>query len=136
MRSRRAITVSDVRLPPRPNLRAVLIVDDDRDIAESIGDVLGRAGYEPVLALDGSAAVRAAERHPVGLVLLDWRLPEEPSGAALVRQLRDACGKVPVVVLSADPRSLAEAREAQVEDYLPKPFEIADLLHLVDHYCV
>ena len=49
----------------------------------------------------------------------------EPAGGALVRRLRDACGfSVPIVVLSADPRSLAEAREAQASDYLPKPFDM------------
>jgi two-component system response regulator MtrA len=114
----------------------VLVVDDDLDIAESIGDVLRSSGYQPVLAADGAGALDAANRHQVMMVLLDWRLPEEPAGANLVRRLRDLAGhQVPIVVLSADPLSLAEARLAQVSDYLPKPFEIADLLHLVDVYC-
>jgi two-component system phosphate regulon response regulator PhoB len=114
----------------------VLVIDDDVDIAESIGDVLRSAGYAVRIVGDGQAALVAAAREKPGLVLLDWRLPEDPAGGALVRKLRDACGfAVPVVVLSADPMSLAEARDAQVSDYLPKPFEIADLLHLVDSYC-
>jgi DNA-binding response OmpR family regulator len=114
----------------------VLIVDDDRDIAESIGDVLRSGGYETLIAADGESALAQAGNGTVGLVLLDWRLPDGVSGASLVRRLRDACGfAVPVVVLSADPMSLAEAREAQVSDYLPKPFEIADLMDLVDNYC-
>jgi len=54
---------------------------------------------------------------------------------AIVRKLRDACGHVPVVVLSADPQSLTEAREAHVSDYLPKPFDVGDLLALVDEHC-
>jgi DNA-binding response OmpR family regulator len=113
----------------------ILVVDDDPDIAASIADVLRSGGYDVALVGDGQAALAAAHAE-VGLVLLDWRLPAVPSGAALVRKLRDACGhSVPVVVLSADPLSLAEAREAHVTDYLPKPFEIADLLHLVDTYC-
>jgi DNA-binding response OmpR family regulator len=114
----------------------VLIVDDDRDIAESIGDVLRSGGYETLIAVDGESALAEANGWAVGLVLLDWRLPGRLYGAPLVRKLRDACGfAVPVVVLSADPMSLAEAREAEVSDYLPKPFEIADLLDIVDNYC-
>jgi two-component system, OmpR family, response regulator len=114
----------------------VLVVDDDTDIAESISDLLRSGGYRPVVAADGEAALACARKGGVGLVLLDWRLPAGPSGLALVRKLRELCGaSLPVVVLSADPLSLAEARAAEVSDYLPKPFEVADLMHLVGEYC-
>lgn len=114
----------------------VLVIDDDADIADSIGDVLRGGGYDVEQVGDGSAAVAAAMRAKPGLILLDWRLPSEPAGSALVRKLRDACGRsVPVVVLSADPQSLNEARAAQVADYLPKPFDVQDLLQLVDEHC-
>lgn len=113
----------------------VLVVDDDEDIAQSIGDVLRNGGYAYELVADGAQALDLARKRKIGMVLLDWRLPDEPAGATLVRRLRDACGgQVPVVVLSADPISLNEARDANVDDYLPKPFEIADLLDLVDTY--
>src|SRR3954470_19779804 len=98
----------------------VLVVDDDVDIADSIGDVLRGGGYDVTQVGDGNAALAAVARARPAMVLLDWRLPNEPAGSALVRKLRDACGHVPVVVLSADPQSLAEAREAHVSDYLPK----------------
>src|ERR1700758_1574150 len=113
----------------------VLVVDDDDDIADSIGDVLRGGGYDVEQGGDGHAALAAASRVRPALVLLDWRLPSEPAGSALVRKLRDACGPVPVVVLSADPQSLQEARAAQVSDYLPKPFDVNDLLALVDEHC-
>ena len=120
--------------PEHASGKVVLIVDDDRDIAESIADVLRARGRSVVVALDGQSALDAAKAQAVALVLLDWRLPDAMAGAILVRRLREACGaSVPVVVLSADPMSLAEAREAQVNDYLPKPFEVGDLLDLVDN---
>ena len=84
---------------------------------------------------DGHAAVAAATRARPGLILLIGACPNEPAGSALVRKLRDACGHVPVVVLSANPQSLQEARAAQVSDYLPKPFDVNDLLALVDEHC-
>jgi CheY-like chemotaxis protein len=118
-----------------PNERRVLVVDDDADIADAIADVLRSGGYSVDVQGDGASAVAACERSRVGLVLLDWRLPGGPAGATLVRKLRDVCGSsLPVVVLSADPSSLAEARAAQVTDYLPKPFHTADLLDVVDSY--
>ena len=113
----------------------VLVVDDDDDIADSIGDVLRGGGYDVEQVGDGAAALAAAARARPALVLLDWRLPSEPAGSALVRKLRDAVGHVPVVVLSADPQSLQEARAAAVSDYLPKPFDVNDLLALVDEHC-
>jgi two-component system, OmpR family, phosphate regulon response regulator PhoB len=113
----------------------VLVVDDDEDIADSIADVLRGGGYEVEQVGDGQQALQTAARAKPALVLLDWRLPNEPAGSALVRKLRDACGHVPVVVLSADPQSLQEARAAQVSDYLPKPFDVRDLLALVDEHC-
>jgi len=92
-----------------------------RGLADSIGDVLRGGGYEVEQVGDGNAALASVARTRPAVVLLDWRLPSEPAGSSLVRKLRDACGHVPVVVLSADPQSLAEAREAHVEDYLPSP---------------
>jgi DNA-binding response OmpR family regulator len=124
--------LTSARASERP---LVLVVDDDHDIAESIGDVLRQSGYDVEVVGDGQNALGVAASRSVGLVLLDWRLPEPPAGGALVRKLRDTCGFVPIVVLSADPMSLSEARAAQVTDYLPKPFEVADLLHVVDNYC-
>jgi CheY-like chemotaxis protein len=114
----------------------VLVVDDDEDIAASIADVLRGGGYDVTQAVSGGDALTAAALNTPGLVLLDWRLPSEPAGSSLVRKLRDTCGfNVPVVVLSADPQSLAEARAAHASDYLPKPFDVADLLQIVDeHY--
>jgi CheY-like chemotaxis protein len=115
----------------------VLVVDDDEDIAASIADVLRGGGYDVAQAINGGEALTAAARDRPGLVLLDWRLPTEPAGSALVRKLRDTCGfNVPVVVLSADPQSLAEARAAHASDYLPKPFDVEDLLQIVDEHCV
>jgi CheY-like chemotaxis protein len=115
--------------------RRVLVVDDDDDILESIGDVLRSGGYRVWLARDGSEALTHVAEQCPHVVLLDWRLPVGPAGAPLVRKLRESCGfTLPVVVLSADPASLAEAQAAEVSDYLPKPFDVGDLLHLVDSY--
>ena len=113
----------------------ILVVDDDDDIADSIGDVLRGGGYAVEQVGSGSAALAAATRARPALVLLDWRLSHEPAGSQLVRKLRDVCGHLPVVVLSADPQALQEARAAQVSDYLPKPFDVNDLLALVDEHC-
>jgi CheY-like chemotaxis protein len=132
----RSVESAGRSLADRDRRPLVLVVDDDEDIAASITDVLRGGGYDVAQAVNGAEALTAAARQTPGLVLLDWRLPSEPAGSALVRKLRDTCGfNVPIVVLSADPQSLAEARAAHADDYLPKPFDVDDLLQIVDeHY--
>ncbi len=112
----------------------VLVVDDDADIAEAIADVLMAVGHAVEIAADGEAALRIAHAG-IELVLLDWRLPGAITGAPLVAGLRAAMGRrVPVIVLSADPNSRGEARAAQADDYLPKPFDVKELVKLVRAY--
>jgi DNA-binding response OmpR family regulator len=135
MSDNRRAHVADPPLAATAKRPLVLVVDDDEDIADSIGDVLRGGGYDVEQVGDGAAALAAAGRQRPALVLLDWRLPNEPAGSALVRKLRDSVGHVPIVVLSADPQSLQEARAAHVSDYLPKPFDVRDLLALVDEHC-
>lgn len=113
----------------------MLIVEDEADTAALMQECLARAGYRTLHARDGQSALRLAPEHTLATVLLDWRLPAEPSGAALVRRLRALCRyRLPIIVVSGDPQSLSEARNAGVEDYLPKPFTLEDLIHVVDEH--
>jgi DNA-binding response OmpR family regulator len=118
-------------------MRRILIVDDELEVADTIAALLKFRGYEADVAITGIAALRIAEDSDVGMVLLDWNLgAEDPTGLQLVRKLREVCGGIPVVIVSADPQVLAEALRADVSDYLPKPFMVSELLRMVDEYCV
>jgi CheY-like chemotaxis protein len=119
-------------------MRRILVVDDEVEVADTIASLLKFRGYETDVAITGIAALRIAEGHEIGLVLLDWNLAGShgPSGTMLVQKLRQVCGAVPVVVVSADPQALSEAVRAEVSDYLPKPFIVSELLRVVDEYCV
>lgn len=97
--------------------------------------LLERAGYEVITALDGHGALEVAQHRSVGAVILDWRLPDGPAGSDLVAQLRRRCGdKTPVLVVSGDWAAFPEADRALASDYLPKPFDPDDLVHMVDSY--
>jgi len=119
-------------------MRRILVVDDEVEVADAIASLLKFRGYESEVAINGIAALKIAEGQEIGLVLLDWNLEgaNGPSGPSLVQKLRQVCGAVPVVVVSADPRALTEAVRAEVSDYLPKPFVVSELLRVVDEYCV
>lgn len=107
----------------------VLIIDDDRDLAAMLGEFLQREGYavEAHQGADaGVAALRAAEPD---LLILDVMLPER-SGLDVLRELRLASSRLPVMMLTArgDPIDRILGLELGADDYLAKPFDPRELL--------
>jgi DNA-binding response OmpR family regulator len=107
----------------------VLIIDDDRDLAAMLGEFLQREGYavEAHHGADaGVAALRAAEPD---LLILDVMLPER-SGLDVLRELRLASSRLPVMMLTArgDTIDRILGLELGADDYLAKPFDPRELL--------
>jgi DNA-binding response OmpR family regulator len=106
----------------------VLVVEDDRDIADVLRRSLDLDGYEVKLAGDGQAALDAAAVFEPDAVILDLGLPKL-DGVDVCRQLR-ADGDVPILMLTA--REGVDDRvtglDAGADDYLVKPFERRELL--------
>jgi DNA-binding response OmpR family regulator len=105
----------------------VLVVDDDQDVQAVLARALERDGHSVVTA--GSlAAARAALAAGVELLLLDLMLPDG-SGLELCRELRAREQALPIMILTA--RGQVEARveglDAGADDYLVKPFSLAEL---------
>ncbi len=107
----------------------LLLVEDHRDIAANIGDYLGAAGHEVAFAYDGAAGLHRAEREPFDVIVLDRMLPQL-DGVELCWRLRRTGKTVPVLMLTALdtlPDKIA-GFGAGADDYLVKPFELAELL--------
>jgi two-component system response regulator MprA len=106
----------------------VLVVEDDRDIADVLRRSLDLDGYEVRLAGDGEAALAQAEVFEPDAVILDLGLPKL-DGVEVCRRLR-AEGDVPILMLTA--RDGVDARvdglDSGADDYLVKPFERRELL--------
>jgi DNA-binding response OmpR family regulator len=117
--------------PPQgsnPELRQVLVVEDDPDLRLLLRTVLQDAGFEVEETDSGPSALEALDRRPVDLVLLDLGLPGL-DGHEVLRQLRVG-SDVPVIVLSGR-RSDTErtaALEAGADDYVSKPFSTPEML--------
>lgn len=113
--------------------REVLIVEDDPAIAEGLALNLRLHGYEPSTAADGELAAARITSHPPDLVLLDISLPRK-NGLELLGELRAAEIHVPVIVLSArqDEFDKVAALRLGADDYVTKPFALAELLARVD----
>ena len=106
----------------------ILVVDDDPAILRTLAIGLRGHGYEPRTAADGRSAVALGRTAPPDLVILDLGLPDI-SGVEVLTQLR-TFSQVPVIVLSARDGSedKVEALDAGADDYVTKPFGMAELL--------
>ena len=106
-------------------MNRILIVEDERDIADLIGFNLTRAGYEVLKAHDGVVGTEMALRERPDLIVLDLMLPGR-DGYSVFRELRrdTRTMNIPVIMLTA--RAQTEDRiqglEAGADDYLTKPF--------------
>jgi two-component system, OmpR family, KDP operon response regulator KdpE len=112
--------------------RTVLLVEDDRELRHTLREALGVEGHR-VLAAASLADARALLRqagadHGIDLALLDLGLPDG-EGASLLAELRQRPG-LPVIVISArgDEDGKVALLDAGADDYLVKPFSLAELL--------
>jgi len=116
----------------------VLVIEANESARDLIIDVLGAAGYAVEAVGDGAAALSRLEPGGVDLVLLDLALPGM-SGLDLCRRMRSRPAEqhVPVVVCTAMSGSAYHqaAIAAGADDYLPKPFELKELLATVARHC-
>jgi DNA-binding response OmpR family regulator len=107
----------------------VLLVEDDPDIARALATAIESDGQEVVVAGTGSIALERAGRGDVDLVLLDLGLPDL-DGLEVCRRLRSAGCTMPILVLTgrADEIDTVLGLDAGADDYVAKPFRLAELL--------
>jgi len=119
-------------LDPSPNHkhnRRVLIVEDDESIALGLKLNLEAEGYGVTVAEDGDRGLALAQGGGFDVVIMDVMLPKT-NGFEVVRVLREAGETVPVIMLSArgDESDKVMGLELGAEDYITKPFGLAELL--------
>ena len=117
-----------------PKNRTLLVVDDDDDIRESLSDLLTHEGYEVSQAKQGLDALAQLRKGLLpSLILLDLMMPKMNGWEFLAAQRADASlAGLPVVVLSAERSPLSKDTEPQVRGRLPKPFDITQLLAVIE----
>jgi two-component system response regulator MprA len=107
----------------------VLVVDDERAVRESLRRALELEGYQVDLAEDGEEALTRVSAAPADVLILDVLMPGI-DGLEVCRRLRAEGNEVPVLMLTAraEVDSRVEGLDAGADDYLPKPFALAELL--------
>ena len=112
-------------------MQKILIVEDERDIADLVGFNLERAGFRVLKAHDGISGAELAIHERPDLVILDLMLPGKDGYGVFKEIRRDSRSRdIPVIMLTA--RAQTEDRiqglEAGADDYLTKPFSPKELM--------
>jgi len=117
------------------SIPVVLVIDDQEPNIQVVGQLLAKAGYDVVPALNGEEGIQRARAVPPDLVLLDMRMPGM-SGFDVLKALKDkaATRDIPVIFLTADDdrETLSRAFAEGAVDYITKPFVAKELLGRVN----
>lgn len=115
--------------------KRVLVIDDDLPIRGMLAAALRQHGFQVLLAGDGAEGQRAMTIHHPDVILLDLAMPDV-NGWDFLQRLQETghLGKIPIIVVSAhvrvEPQALLQMGVAAI---LPKPFNLPDLLDLIEH---
>ncbi len=115
--------------------KRVLVIDDDLPIRGMLAAALRQHGFQVLLAGDGIEGQRALTIHHPNVILLDLAMPGM-NGWDFLQRLQETgyLGTVPIIVVSAhvrvEPQALLQMGVAAI---LPKPFNLPDLIELIEH---
>ena len=106
----------------------ILVVEDEKSFSEPLAFLLGKEGYEVIVAADGNEALAKFDKSGADLVLLDLMLPGM-SGTEVCRQIRTT-SNVPIIMLTAkdDEVDKVVGLELGADDYVTKPYSARELL--------
>jgi DNA-binding response OmpR family regulator len=115
--------------------KRVLVIDDDMPLRGMLAAALRQHGFQVLLAGDGEEGHRALKIHDPNVILLDLAMPKV-NGWDFLQRLQETghLGRVPIIVLSAhlhvDPQAVLQMGVAAI---LPKPFNLPELIDLIEH---
>jgi len=114
-------------------MRKVLVVEDDREMADQMAACLAEGGYTVDLALDGNEAIERGRRGDYAVMTVDRMLPGL-DGLEVVQRLRTTGVATPALIISAlgEVDDRVRGLRAGGDDYLVKPFALAEMLARVD----
>jgi DNA-binding response OmpR family regulator len=115
--------------------KRVLVIDDDMPLRGMLAAALRQHGFQVLLAGDGAEGQRALNIHNPDVILLDLAMPNV-NGWDFLQRLNETghIGRVPIIVVSAHLRVEPQAvLQMGVSAILPKPFNLDDLISLIEH---
>ncbi len=118
-------------------MKKILIVDDEKDIVETLSFMLKAKGFDCICAYDGESGLAMAKNEAPDLVILDVMMPKI-NGYKICRLLKfdNKYKNIPIIMITA--RSQDEDKiigeETGADEYITKPFEFSDVLEKINKY--
>jgi DNA-binding response OmpR family regulator len=115
-------------------LKKILIIEDDHDILDMMKFILEDEGYQVVPLLQAESLKEIIDHHP-HLILLDERLPTDP-GHVLCASIKahPMAQNIPVILISAVFNLEKVAGDCKADNFIKKPFDLQELISLVNSY--
>jgi DNA-binding response OmpR family regulator len=114
--------------------KRILVVDDDRDLVQTMQETLTLEGFEVITANDGEEGMEMAARGKPDLIILDVMMPNK-HGYQVAKELAEAGNSVPVIMLTGVAEQMrgtnfshAQALECPADDFISKPLNVQLLL--------
>ena len=113
----------------------ILVIEDDQTTADLVEMILSREGYRPLIARNGLKGLEIVRSQKVDLILLDLMLPGTDGFEVLDRLRADPLtASLPVIIVSVKTQLTDKRAAAEVgaDAYLSKPYDVSEMLALVD----
>ena len=114
----------------------ILIADDETDIVEMLGMILGNYGHEVFTALNGQAAIDTAKKEKPDIIFLDLCFPKPgPDGVEILEAIRGFDKQVKVVItsgLDANDERYKKAQTLGANKYLSKPLNVSNMKDIIN----
>ena len=117
-------------------MKYILIVDDDEAILDALSTVMEMSGYRVRTITKGEQVWNILSEGLPDIILLDILLSGS-DGRDIARNLKGSRSTkdIPILMFSAHPNVKESALESGADDFIAKPFELSDMLKMVDEYC-
>jgi len=113
-------------------MKRVLILDNDPDVLDVMNEALTYEGFDVVCFSETDDAIALVKKHDPDLLIIDYIL-SGINGGELCRQVKTnkLTADLPVVLVSAYPRVLQSSGDYDCDDFIPKPFDLEDLVERI-----
>ncbi len=113
-------------------MQKVLVIDDEREVNDMLGDFLGPRGYGVISATNGEEGLKKFDSESPDIVICDIKMPVK-DGFEFLKELRGSRRWVPVVILTAltEPANILKGYGLQADYYLTKPINLNEVLKAI-----
>ncbi|GAC1537267.1 MAG: response regulator transcription factor [Herpetosiphon sp.] len=120
------------RQPDQPQVRRILVADDDPNIANLVRHALSNPGYQVTVSANGLEAIQQFRKTPFDLVILDIMMPFV-DGFEATQRIRES-SDVPIIILTSrgGTDDIVHGFELGADDYITKPFQVAEFAARID----